>query len=333
MPNGGEHYETIGFCPHCRSSNIRRRRQLHRSMNWRCRSCNRVFQRPNLGQAVIHGSRSGFVFQMDVDRVDSQVARRYFRSNRRARRRRNRNFKRVLLVLFLLLCAALVVFLFLNPQAFGRIRQEVIGNTTDLRNPIGTPSISGTSGTASSESGSQSVTNIRAEEQPENSGFAHSGETDGSDASPAPSPTTAMASSTTVAPIGQEESGAPATPPTSSAPFSKTVQFFRTVTDATPTPLPPPEVRHLPEKELMLRLINEERDGAGLEPVEMGENLAAQLHAESSLANCTSSHWGSDGLKPYMRYSLAGGYQSNAENGHGSDIASPVGTATPRWVL
>ena len=51
----------------------------------------------------------------------------------------------------------------------------------------------------------------------------------------------------------------------------------------------------------------------------MGDNDAAQLHAEDSLAGCYSSHWGRDGLKPYMRYSLAGGYQSNSENGSGSD--------------
>ena len=53
--------------------------------------------------------------------------------------------------------------------------------------------------------------------------------------------------------------------------------------------------------------------------VELGDNIAAQLHAQSALENCFSSHWGIDGLKPYMRYSLAGGYQSNGENGHGSD--------------
>ncbi len=51
----------------------------------------------------------------------------------------------------------------------------------------------------------------------------------------------------------------------------------------------------------------------------MGNNRAAQIHAENSLGNCFSGHWGVDGLKPYMRYSLAGGYQSNAENGSGSD--------------
>ena len=64
----------------------------------------------------------------------------------------------------------------------------------------------------------------------------------------------------------------------------------------------------------MLQLINEERVRAGVAPVVLGDNIAAQLHAESALENCFSSHWGIDGLKPYMRYSLAGGYQSNAEN-------------------
>ena len=73
------------------------------------------------------------------------------------------------------------------------------------------------------------------------------------------------------------------------------------------------------EKDYMLALINSERRKAGVNPVVLGTNNAAQLHAESSLADCVSSHWGTDGLKPYMRYSLAGGYQSNGENGHGLD--------------
>ena len=69
----------------------------------------------------------------------------------------------------------------------------------------------------------------------------------------------------------------------------------------------------------MLGLINTEREKAGLTPVVLGDNVAAQLHAEASLEGCFSSHWGIDGLKPYMRYSLAGGYQSNGENGSGLD--------------
>ena len=64
----------------------------------------------------------------------------------------------------------------------------------------------------------------------------------------------------------------------------------------------------------MLGLINTERVNAGVEPVVLGDNVAAQLHAEDALENCFSSHWGLNGLKPYMRYSLAGGYQSNGEN-------------------
>ena len=86
-----------------------------------------------------------------------------------------------------------------------------------------------------------------------------------------------------------------------------------------PTLVPPPESRHLEEKRFMLDLINDERARHRAGPVVLGDNIAAQLHAESALANCFSSHWGLDGLKPYMRYSLAGGYQSNGENGHGSD--------------
>ena len=61
----------------------------------------------------------------------------------------------------------------------------------------------------------------------------------------------------------------------------------------------------------MLELINAERAKAGVPPVVLGDNIAAQLHAEASLENCFFSNYGLDGLKSYMRYSLAGGYQSN----------------------
>lgn len=84
-----------------------------------------------------------------------------------------------------------------------------------------------------------------------------------------------------------------------------------------PTPLLPPAQRHLAEKEYMLELINAERAKAGVPPVVLGDNIAAQLHAEAALENCFTGHWGVDGLKPYMRYSLAGGYQSNGENASG----------------
>ena len=86
---------------------------------------------------------------------------------------------------------------------------------------------------------------------------------------------------------------------------------------AAPTPNPDPPQRHIESKRTMLDLINDKREFAGVPSLVLGDNPAAQLHAESSLENCYLSHWGMDGLKPYMRYSAAGGYQSNGENGHG----------------
>jgi hypothetical protein len=47
----------------------------------------------------------------------------------------------------------------------------------------------------------------------------------------------------------------------------------------------------------------------------LGNNTAAQKHAEERLANRYNSHWGMDGLKPYMRYTLAGGVDYEGENG------------------
>ncbi len=87
-----------------------------------------------------------------------------------------------------------------------------------------------------------------------------------------------------------------------------------------PTPRLPTGIEQFNQAELaqarqhMLTLINKERKKAGLNSVSLGNNQAAQDHAQSALQNCFSGHWGIDGLKPYMRYSLAGGYQSNAEN-------------------
>ena len=67
----------------------------------------------------------------------------------------------------------------------------------------------------------------------------------------------------------------------------------------------------------MLGLINDERKKAGVPEVSLGDNNAAQIHAENSIRDCVSGHWGTDGLGPPMRYSLAGGYQSNRENASG----------------
>ena len=77
--------------------------------------------------------------------------------------------------------------------------------------------------------------------------------------------------------------------------------------------------------ELLLDLINEARANAGSPPVVMGTNRAAQIHANSALAGCFSSHWGLDGTKPYMRYTLAGGYQAVVENFAGPGVCTSPG--------
>lgn len=72
-------------------------------------------------------------------------------------------------------------------------------------------------------------------------------------------------------------------------------------------------------REYALELINNARTAEGVNPVTLDDNPAAQSHAEDMLKNCFGGHWGSDGLKPYMRYTLAGGHQHSAENISGSD--------------
>ena len=76
----------------------------------------------------------------------------------------------------------------------------------------------------------------------------------------------------------------------------------------------PPRLRNELQKKHMLELINEARREAGVPPVVMGTNNVAQIQADQLLEDCVFSHWGTDGLKPYIRYSLAGGYQTNGEN-------------------
>ncbi len=93
------------------------------------------------------------------------------------------------------------------------------------------------------------------------------------------------------------------------------------VADAQTQPLlPAPHQRNLELKQLMLEWINEARAEAGVTLVELGTNNAAQLQAEALFYAGGLSHWGPDGTKPYMRYSLAGGYGDSAENGSGFDF-------------
>ena len=89
--------------------------------------------------------------------------------------------------------------------------------------------------------------------------------------------------------------------------------------DPSDTTTEPPGLRNVAEKRHMLDLVNQARSTAGVPTLAMGRNNVAQIQADQLLEDCVSSHWGTDGLKPYQRYSLAGGYQVNGENfsGHG----------------
>ena len=101
---------------------------------------------------------------------------------------------------------------------------------------------------------------------------------------------------------------------------------------ATSIPVDPnrPNLRHLDLKRYVLELINDLRRAMGKDPVVLGENVAAQLHAESMLADCFASHWGADGLKPHMRYALAGGKQLTREDVSGlSHCHTDAGSLPP----
>lgn len=63
-----------------------------------------------------------------------------------------------------------------------------------------------------------------------------------------------------------------------------------------------------------LDLVNQSRRDAGMPEVSLGNNEAAQQHAEALLRHNAKGHWGIDGLLPQMRYTLAGGTNYVAEN-------------------
>ena len=86
-----------------------------------------------------------------------------------------------------------------------------------------------------------------------------------------------------------------------------------------PTPVLDQSAELAELKQYMLDLINRDRADQGLPPVRLGTNTASQRHAEDMLANSYLAHWGRDGLKPYMRYTLAGGVDYEAEN-----VSGPV---------
>lgn len=73
----------------------------------------------------------------------------------------------------------------------------------------------------------------------------------------------------------------------------------------------------LPQQEIVqaaLDAINTDRRQAGLAPVRLSDNQAAQAHAEDVFQTKQISHWTTEGEKPYMTYTNHGGTGSVHQN-------------------
>jgi uncharacterized protein YkwD len=70
-------------------------------------------------------------------------------------------------------------------------------------------------------------------------------------------------------------------------------------------------------RQFALSTINADREKSGLEPVALSDNQAAQAHAEDLHRMASgSTHWTSDGMKPYMRYTIYNGTGFVSQNVH-----------------
>lgn len=67
-------------------------------------------------------------------------------------------------------------------------------------------------------------------------------------------------------------------------------------------------------RDYLLTLINKDRADWGLGPVKLSDNKATQSHAFDMLEARKMSHWTTDGMKPYMRYSLYDGTDAVFQN-------------------
>ena len=132
--------------------------------------------------------------------------------------------------------------------------------------------------------------------------------------------------STQTSPSTTASSSAPAQVPTTtspSAPATATVSIPTTVYVPTAAPYKPSDAQ-LELFQYVLSLINKDRQDAGLPAVMLDYNAAAQKHAQDMFDNYYCSHWGTDGLKPYMRYTMEGGLNFEGENSSYSGWYNPA---------
>jgi uncharacterized protein YkwD len=124
---------------------------------------------------------------------------------------------------------------------------------------------------------------------------------------PSPSPSPAPSPSPTPKP-SPSPSSSPSPSPTP-APASSPAAIF------TPTATPlKPTADQLDMMTYVLGLVNKDRQANGLTAVVLNFDAAAQQHAQDMLDNQYVAHWGTDGQKPYMRYTVAGGLNKEGEN-------------------
>jgi uncharacterized protein YkwD len=86
------------------------------------------------------------------------------------------------------------------------------------------------------------------------------------------------------------------------------------VPSTTPSNTLPQTFSHEELTNYALSLINSDRQSKGLQNVTLSSVDSGQRHADDMLANHFFSHWDTNGYKPYMRYTLAGGKGSVSEN-------------------
>lgn len=78
-------------------------------------------------------------------------------------------------------------------------------------------------------------------------------------------------------------------------------------------------------RQYTLKIINQARQEAGLQTLTLVDNPVSQQHAEDMKENCFVSPWGTDGMKPYMRYTLSGGQQHSSEITYGANYCPTFG--------
>lgn len=101
---------------------------------------------------------------------------------------------------------------------------------------------------------------------------------------------------------------------TQSPSVSPTPSTTPSLPNTTPPSTSPETCSHEELVNYALSLINSDRLSKGLQNVTLSNIDSGQRHADNLLQHNFLSHWDTNGYKPYMRYTLAGGKGSVAEN-------------------